>query len=120
MLFLLNDRIVEIELPEAHLQRRWRSMGCGDPHHMRAQEAIEFVRDAMSVSLRKREQPSPEILRDYAALILSKTGANSLILRPRADGSLEPRLQDIPLMVLETYKRGAANDEAQTRQRANA
>lgn len=120
MLFLLNDRVVDIEIPEAHLQRRWRSMGCGDPHHLRAQDAIEFVRDAMSAKLRKGEQPSPETVRDYAALILSKTGANSLILKPRADGSLEPRLQDIPRMVLETYKRGAANDDRGARQRAKA
>ncbi|MEO1641726.1 MAG: hypothetical protein AAFR74_00215 [Pseudomonadota bacterium] len=118
MLFLLNDQIAELDAPEAHLLRRWRSMGCGDPFQMRAQDAIEFVRDAVSAKLRSGARLDNLVLQDYAALIVAKTGANSLILKPRADGSLEPRLQDLPRLVLETYKRGAANDLLQQPARA--
>ena len=111
MLFLLNDHIVELEMPEARLRQRWRSIGCGDPHTLRAQDAIEFVGNRVCEAMRKRVALSIEELKDYAALIIAKTGANSLMLKPRPNGRLEPRLQDLPRLVLETYQRGAANDQ---------
>lgn len=112
MLFLLNTDIVELNEPEAHLSRRWRVIGCGDPNTMRAQDAIEFVRCAVSDARAAGYKPNRTQLEDYAALISMKTGANSLLLKPRADGSLEARLQDVPQLVLETYQRGAANQAA--------
>lgn len=108
MLFLLNDHIVELASPEARLLQRWRTMGCGDPRVLRAQEAIDFTADYVG-ALRNIDQ---DIVLDVAALIISKTGANNLTLKPTASGKLEPRLRDLPPMVLETYQRGAANDEA--------
>ena len=53
------------------------------------------------------------LLKDMAALIIAKTGANSLILKPAPDGLFEARLRDVPPLVLETYRSGAANDQDQ-------
>ena len=110
MLFLLNDRIVEVAAPESWVQHRWRALGCPDPRELRAQDAIDFVTDQVSQHNRAGYELSDDKARDLAALIIAKTGANSLILRPTASGGFEPHLRDIPLMVLETYQRGAAND----------
>ena len=73
-----------------------------------AQEAIDFAASYVG-SLRDIDE---DTALDVAALIISKTGANNLTLKPTASGRLEPRLRDLPQMVLETYQRGAANDEA--------
>lgn len=120
MLFLLNNDIVELSVPEAHLGARWRAMGCGNPHELRAQDAIDFVRDRVSHALGSGRNLTESELKDFAALIITKTGANSIVLTPRADGSLDPRLQDVPRLVLETYKRGADNENADTASRIEA
>ena len=111
MLFLLNDTVIEIDAPEAHLMQRWRAIGCGDPRQLRAQQAIECAIDRY-VALAKAT-PDDQMLGqfDIAALVIAKTGANSLILTPTASGDLEPRLRDVPPLVLEAYLRGAANDQ---------
>ena len=110
MLFLLNDKVIEITAPEAHLMQRWRDIGCGDPRVLRAQAAVEFaVRHYASIQASQAADPFT-IECDIAALIIAKTGANSLILKPTPAGGFEPRLRDIPSLVLETYQRGAAND----------
>ena len=115
MLFLLNDTVIEIDAPEAHLMRRWRRIGCGDPRQLRAQQAIEVAIQhfkGMSAA-----SPDDRLLHqtDIAALVIAKTGANSLVLKPNASGGYEPRLRDVPPLVLETYQRGAANDAANRR-----
>ncbi len=56
------------------------------------------------------ETETEEAFVELAALIVAKTGANSLTFKPTASGALEPRLQDLPQLVLQTYLRGAAND----------
>ncbi len=112
MLFLLNDMIVEVAVPEMHLQQRWREIGCGDPSVLRAQDAIGFVQGKVADHYAGKNKLSEDMARDMAALIITKTGANSLILKPTASGALEPRLRDLPIPVLETYQRGAANDGA--------
>lgn len=114
MLFLLNDTVVDVEMPETRLIQKWREIGCPDPADLRAQEAIEFVRDQVGQHMAAGYDMTNERKMDLAALIIAKTGANSLILKPSASGRLEPRLRDVPVMVLETYQRGAANDGAQT------
>lgn len=115
MLFLLNDKVIEINTPEAHLLHRWREIGCGDPRTMRAQDAVDFaVKTFQAMSKRAPEETA---LHDIAALIIAKTGANCLIFKPTAAGGYEPRLRDVPVLVLETYLRGAAND-GETRIRA--
>lgn len=110
MLFLLNERIVEVAAPEVRLQQRWRELGCGDPHALRAQDAIEFVTRQVSEHVRAGYELCDDKAMDLAALIIAKTGANSLMLKPCASGELEPHLRDVPVMVLETYRRGADND----------
>ncbi|MEO0550065.1 MAG: hypothetical protein AAFZ91_09095 [Pseudomonadota bacterium] len=120
MLFLLNDVIVEIDRPEVHLQSVWRDMGCGDPRGMRAQDAVEFVQQKMRDSLQSGEALNNELASNLAALIVAKTGANSLIFKPTASGGLEPRLRHVPTMVLETYRKGAANEDSQSKRLASA
>ena len=110
MLFLLNDKVIEIGAPEAHLLERWRDIGCGDPRLLRAQDAVEFAAQHFLNFARDTEADHELVAVDIAALIIAKTGANCLILKPNPAGSYEPRLRDVPPLVLETYLRGAAND----------
>jgi len=116
MLFLLNDRVVELDAPEARVSGRWREIGCGDPRELRALEAVDFVK-SKAQSLLDGSVADDEMLKDLAALIVSKTGANSFILKPTPSGMVEARLSNIPDLVLETYRAGAANDRDE-RQRA--
>ncbi|MFN3214193.1 MAG: hypothetical protein ACE37M_13900 [Henriciella sp.] len=113
MLFLLNDKVIEIPAPEAHLLERWREIGCGDPRQLRAHDAVEHAANRYQELLETQSEDDRELLADIAALIIAKTGANSLILKPTASGSVEPHLRDIPPLVLETYQRGAANDQGE-------
>ena len=114
MLFLLNHKVIELDTPEAHLLQRWRDIGCGDPRVLRAQDAVDFaVQRFTSLPLGTEDQM---VFLDIAALIVAKTGANCLILKPTPSGGYEPRLRDVPHLILETYQRGAANDgEARVR-----
>ena len=111
MLFLLNDRVIEIDTPEARVMGRWREIGCGDPRQLRAHEAVDFVKTKVQSMPHPLPTDQDELLKDLAALIVAKTGANSLILKPTASGDVEPRLKDVPSLVLETYLLGAANDQ---------
>ena len=111
MLFLLNDRVIEIDTPEARGIGRWREIGCGDPRQLRAHEAVDFVKSKVQSLAHPLPADDSELLKDLAALIVAKTGANSLILKPTASGDMEPHLKDVPALVLETYLRGAANDQ---------
>lgn len=97
-------------MPEMRLQQRWRDLGCKSPGEMRVQDAVEFVGDHVAQHVAAGYEMNADKLQDLAALIISKTGANSLILKPTVGGRLEPRLRDLPALVLETYQRGAAND----------
>lgn len=115
MLFLLNDKVIELPAPEAHLLQRWREMGCGDPRQLRAQDAVAFATNSFVDLQTAGDDDQMLRCRDIAALIIAKTGANSLILKPNAGGEYEPRLRTIPRLVLETYQRGAANDRGERR-----
>lgn len=108
MLFLLNDRIVKVALPEMHLERRWKMIGCGSPYGLRASEVIDFVRSRLDDARSSGEDVSEAEARDLAALIIARTGANSLILRHRSDGSSEPVLRLIPAPVLDVFARGTS------------
>lgn len=110
MYFLLNETIIEVNLPEIHLQQRWRALGCGDPKKLAADEAVFFVKDRLSALIQDGQTIDKELARDFAALLISLTGANSLVLKPGPGGELEPRLQHLPHLVLQTYWRGADND----------
>ncbi len=118
MLFLLNNQIVEVELPEIHLARRWRRIGCGTPYAIRPLDVVNFVHarlDQARIFVRGLEHDEAC---DLASLIIARTGANSFMLRVGADGGTFPVLRHIPDAVLEAYYRGAANDEASTTRRA--
>lgn len=119
MLFLLNTTIVDVAVPEIHLSQRWRAIGCGEPSSLRAQDAISFVVNQMNIEREAGRQIDDVLAKDLAALIITKTGANSLIIKPVASGGVEPRLRNLPPLVLETYRRGADND-APGRVRAGA
>ncbi|MBO6687631.1 MAG: hypothetical protein JJ931_07880 [Henriciella sp.] len=119
MLFLLNDTVIEIDAPEARVLARWRDMGCGDPRKLRASDAVEFAKTQLHPWMGRTAEADPDLLGDIAALIVSKTGANSLILKPIAGGLFEARLQDVRPLVLETFRAGVANDR-DDRQSASA
>ena len=111
MLFLLNDLIVDVDIPEMRLERRWRRIGCGKPHAFRASDAVNFVHARLEQARFFVPQMDYQEACDLACLIISRTGANSFILRRTADGATEPVLKIIPQLVLEAYAIGAANDE---------
>ena len=111
MLFLLNDHIVEVEVPEMYLERRWQTIGCGRPHAFRAQEAVDFVHARLDEVRTHNQKLSYREACDLASLIISRTGANSFILRMHSDGSTAPMLRLIPAPVLDVFARGAANDD---------
>ena len=106
MLFLLNDRVIEIDLPEARLARRWRVMGCGDPHSMRAREAVDFVRAVIDQAFEQGAELDVESELDLGALIVAKTGANAVQFVPRISGPSEPRLATVDDEVLSSFRSG--------------
>lgn len=114
MLFLLNSTIIDVPSPEIHLRSCWRRLGCGSPETMRAQDAISFVQSRIEDELKTGAALDPELVLDLAALVVAKTGANSLTFKSTPSGKLEPRLQHVPRLVLETYWQGAANDAPDT------
>lgn len=116
MLFLLNDTIIEIDAPEARVLARWRDLGCGDPRKLRASDAVEFVKTQLHPWIGRTADADRDLLKDVAALIISKTGANSLILKPLPGDLYEARLQDVAPLVLETFRAGAANDRGERQQ----
>ncbi|MEQ8557050.1 MAG: hypothetical protein RIB03_01940 [Henriciella sp.] len=118
MLFLLNDRIVEVAVPEMHLECRWKTIGCGRPHALRAHDVVDFVHARLDQARLFNRILTDMEARDLAALIISRTGANSLILRQRSDGSRAPMLRRLPAAVLDVFAQGAANDEASAPRRS--
>ncbi|WP_084398173.1 hypothetical protein [Henriciella aquimarina] len=117
MLFLLNDHIVDVEMPEMHLERRWQSLGCGAPHAFMAQDVVDFVHARLDEARISQRAIGYQEARDLAALIIARTGANSFILRMRPNGSTFPMLRAIPVYVLEVFARGVSHegDEAADR-----
>lgn len=104
MLFLFNDHVVEVNLPELRLTRRWRTLGCGDPHTLRARDAVEFARSVVDQADRDDTMLELETILDIAALIIAKTGANAIQFVPRIDGPSEPRLSNIQPEALEAFR----------------
>ena len=101
MLFLLNAQIINVDAPEAHLSQRWKSLGCGEPHALRARDALDFVRAVIDQHIRDGLTPDDELAADLAALIIAKTGANAALFLPRSEGESEPRLTTFPDLVLQ-------------------
>jgi len=100
MLFLLNDRIIDVDAPEARLARRWKTLGCGDPHSLMARDALEFSRAVIDSHKAEGMTMDADLSQDLAALIISKTGANAALFLPSNLGSSEPRLTLLPEGIL--------------------
>lgn len=112
MLFLLNNQVLDLELPEHRLARRWRIMGCGDPVALRAREAVEFARQIVDDTRAAGEDIDEDCALDIAALIVAKTGANAAQFVPRPSGISEPRINTFSEQVLDLFR--AAQDETQS------
>lgn len=104
MLFLMNDQIAEIEIPEMHLAKRWQSLGCGDPYGMRAREALNFVGRVVGEHIKERIPLEDSLLQDLGALIIAKTGANAVLFPVFGDVVGEPRLTILPETVLASLR----------------
>ena len=75
MLFLFNDRVLDIGNPEIRLLANWMDLGCGRPDLLFAREAIDF---AKAVVIDSDEFGVDEsIYGDCAALLAVKTHANA-------------------------------------------
>lgn len=104
MLFLINDQITEIDIPEMHLARRWKSLGCGDPYGMRAREALSFASLVIAEHVKDRIPLEDSLLQDLGALIIAKTGANAALF-PMIGGVMnEPRLTILPETILSSLR----------------
>ena len=104
MLFLLNDRIVDVEAPEVHLSSRWKSIGCGEPFSLMARDAIEFVRAVVDEHRKQAMEIDTLLAQDLAALIIAKTGANAILFVRLEGKPSETRLTMIPENVLGALK----------------
>jgi len=110
MLFLLNDMIAEIDIPEIHLSKRWKSLGCGDPYGMRARDALDFVTRVVADHVREGIPIDAVLVQDLGSLIIAKTGANAALF-PAQDGSVgEPRLTILPEAILRALKQRAEKE----------
>jgi hypothetical protein len=109
MLFLLNDQIVDIELPEQRLEKRWRMLGCGEPMSMRAREALDFAAKVVAAHSAENIPVSAELAQDLGALIIAKTGANAALFPVFGAVAGEPRLTILPEQILEALRQRASD-----------
>ncbi len=110
MLFLLNDQIAEIPVPEIHLAKRWKMLGCGDPYGMRAREALDFASRVVAAHVEDGVKLEQGLVEDLAALIIAKTGANAALF-PVIEGRIaEPRLTILPETILGALRERQAHD----------
>ena len=110
MLFLLNDQIAEIETPEIHLTKCWKSLGCGDPYGMRAREALDFASRVVAEHTRNNIQLETTLVRDLASLIIAKTGANAALFPMFGDVAGDARLTILPETILQTIAERQAEE----------
>ena len=98
MLFLFNDRVLEIGNPNVRLLANWPELGCGRPDLMFARDAIEFAKAIVIDS--DEFGVDDAIYADCAALLAVKTHANAAFFIRRIgeqDASrVEARLNHIP------------------------
>lgn len=112
MLFLLNEQIVDIAIPESHLAKRWKVLGCGDPYAMRARDALDFAGRVVTEHIKEGIGLEPSLVEDLGALIIAKTGANA-VLFPNYGGAVgEPRLTILPETILSALKERDAESVA--------
>jgi hypothetical protein len=112
MLFLLNDTIAEIDIPEIHLSKRWKSLGCGDPYGMRARDALDFATRVVADHVREAIPIDEVLIRDLGSLIIAKTGANAALFPMHGDAAGEPRLTILPEAILRSLQQRAEREGA--------
>ena len=110
MLFLLNEQIVEVAIPEIHLSKRWKVLGCGDPASMRARDALEFVARVVAAHAEEGVPMEPALVEDLAALIISKTGANAALFPIAGKRVGEARLTILPETILASLRERHVHD----------
>ncbi|MAT35261.1 MAG: hypothetical protein CMK06_08995 [Ponticaulis sp.] len=98
MLFLFNDRVLEIGNPEVRLMANWPELGCGRPDLLFARDAIDFAKALVIDS--DHFGVDEALYADCAALLAVKTHANTAFFI-RAAGEdvaskVEARLTLIP------------------------
>lgn len=111
MLFLLNRQVVEVDIPEAHLARRWKVLGCGDPYGMRAREALDFTYRVMREHEDAGDEIDEALSQDLAALLIAKTGANAVLFPSLESADAEPRLTILPEAILQSLRKHLENGE---------
>lgn len=110
MLFLMNDQIAEIDIPEMHLAKRWKSLGCGDPYGMRAREALDFAARVVSEHVKEGVCLEETLVQDLGSLIIAKTGANAALFPVYGGAVGEPRLTILPETILASLKERMATE----------
>ncbi len=103
MFVLIDDHLLEVELPEIRLSKCWPRLGCGDPAGLRACEAVRFAETVVEAHRRDGLVMGEVLLADLAALIVAKTGANGARFRSLDDGKTEARLHHFDEAVLRLY-----------------
>lgn len=103
MLVLIDDRLLEVELPEIRLSKCWPRLGCGEPSSLQAIDAVRFAEAVVQAHRRERLVMGDALLGDLAALIVAKTGANGVRFRTLDGGQTEARLHHFDDGVLRLY-----------------
>ena len=85
MLFLLNRTIVDVDTPEHYLAQNWRRIGCGDPVRLMADDAVKFATMVYNEHVSEGMTLEEQTLRDIAALLVTKTGANAAVFSGQQD-----------------------------------
>lgn len=98
MLFLFNDRVLDIGNPNVRLLANWPELGCGRPDLLFAREAIEFAKAIVIDS--DEFGVDAQVYADCAALLAVKTHANAAFFIRRIGEqdaqNVEARLNHIP------------------------
>ena len=106
MLFLFNDRVLDIGNPDVRLLANWMELGCGRPDLLFAREAIEFAKAVVIDS--DQSGVDEAVYKDCAALLAVKTHSNAaFFIRQFGEDDpckVEARLNHIPEEHLQRVK----------------
>lgn len=91
MLFLFNDRVLEIGDPEVRLLANWQELGCGRPDLLFARDAVDFAKAVVIDS--DQFGVDEAVYADCAALLAVKTHANTAFFIRQAGEEDASRVQ---------------------------
>lgn len=111
MLFLFNDRVLEIGDPEIRLLANWMDLGCGRPDLMFARDAIAFAKAVVVESDLMGVDES--VYMDCAALLAVKTHANTAFFI-RAAGEDDPEKVAARLTYIDEAELSRVREEQET------